>query len=313
MRTLFVTHKWGLGLPDTGVNPTHPLTLHSFLEWGKGTAQVIWTDVTHFGRGPSVRAQMQEARESFKPDVVIYTPIMVGQPGLSDVRPEHMHEAGCPAVVWFFDLSQPSMREFSEPYAQAADLSVGIDSAMPIGRRFIQLWPVFPNRPSFAKTVDISFQGGYRGFPDRREALERLAQEGIDVKVVSGPLDGGSSSLSDYYQTLDDSLMVLSFGKTVLGADQVKGRPFEAAAAHCCVVEQRTSTTAWFFEPDTEFAAWNDLDDLVRVVKTLLADKDQARRIAARGHDAYRTKWSPARFWDVLSGAVATLPRPGAR
>lgn len=308
MRTLFVIHQWGHGLPHTGTCANIPHLIETFAEWGKGESQVIWNDVSFFS-GRNVREQVAEARRHFRPEIVVYTPIAYGTAAVINVAPEHMADAGCPSVVCLYDLGKPYLRHMYGPYAAAADLCVSMDGEeTPIGRNFLTLWPGVPIRPAVAKTTDICFFGARLHYDDRIAALARLAEAGIAVTSWGGRGgDHDGRSYEEYLDALDAALIALNFSKTPEGLDQLKGRPFEAMGAHCCVVDQRTSPLARYFEPDVEFAAWNDHDDLVRVVSGLLADKDKARRIAAQGHAACAARWSGAEMWNRIAAAVAAL------
>ena len=134
-------------------------------------------------------------------------------------------------------------------------------------------------------------------YPDRTAALAHLANAGIDVLTWGGRGDDPDQrSLRDYFETLDATRIALNFCKTQEGIDQVKGRPFEAMSAHCCVVEPRGSPLSQYFEPDVEYATWGDHDELVSVVRALIADPEKARRIAARGHAAVAGRWSGSRM-----------------
>lgn len=310
MRCLFVTHKWGHGLPHTGDSHMPQALIEPFHEWGKGEAHVVWTDESFFS-GRSVREQVFAARERFRPDVVVYTPIAYGTASVINVAPEHMRDAGCPVIAVFCDCIKPYVHQQSLPFGAAADLCVNLDGDdKPIGRRVLPMWTAIRQRPPVAKTAGVCFLGSRAHYDDRVAALDALAKAGIAVESWGGRGgDPDQRTVADYLETLDRTLISLNFSKTPEGFDQLKGRTQESLAAHCCLVEHRRSVVARHLEPDVEFAAWDDHDELVRVVSGLLAEPERARAIAARGHAAFLAKWSATCFWDRIAAALDELRR----
>ena len=303
MRCLFITHKWGDAVPNSGESVTVPHLIDTFHEWGKGRAYVIWTDEC-FHNKRDISRQLNAAKADFRPDVMLFTPIPADALEPQNVSPELMRQAGCTVVSVFFDLADPAARRRSQKYAAGSDLCVGIDGDQtPIGACFLSLWPVRTRRASCPKTIDVCFVGARRNYPDRTTALRRLENEGIKVKILGGR-DEQRCTFHEYMEILDDSLIALNFSKTPSGSSQIKARVFEALSAHCCLVEDRNPVTERYLTPGVDYVAWDQIDDFVSVVRSLIADRGNALRIAKSGHATFEAKYNSARFWDEMAAAV---------
>jgi len=310
MRCLFVTHKWGDAAPDTGESVTIPHLIETFDEWGKGERQAVWTDeVFHAGR--DIKRELLAAKASFRPELVVFTPIPNNALVSQNVPPRLMRQLGCPVLSVFFDLADPAVRRMSDPYAAASDLCVNVDGEQrPIGARFLALWAARTTRPPRDKTIDICFLGSRDGYPDRTEALERLADAGIRVTVFGGRQEQ-RCSFSEYLETLDASLITLNFSKTRSGLPQLKARVFEALAARCCLVEDLNPVTSRYLAPNVDYVAWRTPDELITRVRQLLSDRDRAHEIAETGHRTFAARYSAAAFWQKIADTLAEPAKPG--
>src|SRR5262245_24693994 len=125
-RCLFVTHRWGDAVPNSGESVTVPHLIDTFHEWGRGDAYVVWTDVAlHSGR--DIQQIIATARADFRPTVVLFTPIPTERLECQNVPPDIMRQAGCPVISVFFDFAQPAIRARSAKYAAVSDLCVNVD------------------------------------------------------------------------------------------------------------------------------------------------------------------------------------------
>ncbi|MBS0607122.1 MAG: hypothetical protein JSR57_09240, partial [Verrucomicrobia bacterium] len=237
MKALFVTHKWGDAVPGTGESVVIPYLIDTFQEWGKGDAFAIWTDETYHTK-KDIGILLDEAKNHFQPDVVIFTPIPADSLIPQNVSPEQMRTLGCPVISIFFDLSDRRARMLSEKYAQASTLSINIDGdENPVGDNYLSLWTPRTKRVPTIKTIDVSFIGARRSYPDRLKTLAYLEKAGIKVKVLGGRSED-PCTFHEYMQVLDQSLITLNFSRTQgEGKSQIKGRVFEALSAGCCLVE----------------------------------------------------------------------------
>ncbi len=303
MRCLFVTHMWGDAAPDTGESVTIPHLIETFDEWGKGTRELVWTDVAHHN-GKDVRVAVCEAAEDFRPDVVVLTPIPSAALADLNVPADVMRSLPCRIVSVFFDLAKPEVRKFSAPYAAASDLCINVDGDQrPIGSRFLSLWAARASRPPKEKTIDVCFMGARANYPDRIATLARLTDAGINI-VVGGGRNEDRRSFDDYLDTIDRSLIALNFSKTPAGFPQLKARVFEALSGRCCIVEDANPITPRYLRPGLDYVAWGEGEDLAAVISGLLGDRDRTAQIAETGHQTFKNRYSATSFWNAISSAL---------
>lgn len=275
IRCLFVTHKWGDAAPGTGESIVIPHLIDTCQEWGQAEIRTLWTDEI-FHAGQAIREPLLQAVADFRPDIAVFTPIPHPELTAQNVSPGLMRECGCQILTVFFDLAQVAACALCEPYAAASDLSVNVDgSPRAIGRRYLPLWPARTVRPPRPKTIDICFVGARRAYPDRMAALDAIGAAGLAVTVLGGR-DEQPCSFTEYMATLDRSRIALNFSRTRAGEHQIKARVFEALSAHCCLVEDRNPVTARYLRDGRDYLAWHELDDLVALLKRLLAHPSEA-------------------------------------
>ncbi|MGE0671167.1 MAG: glycosyltransferase [Parachlamydiales bacterium] len=304
MKALFVTHKWGDAVPGTGESVVIPYLIDTFQEWGKGDAFAIWTDETYHTK-KDIGILLDEAKNHFQPDVVIFTPIPADSLIPQNVSPEQMRTLGCPVISIFFDLSDRRARMLSEKYAQASTLSINIDGdENPVGDNYLSLWTPRTKRVPTIKTIDVSFIGARRSYPDRLKTLAYLEKAGIKVKVLGGRSED-PCTFHEYMQVLDQSLITLNFSRTQgEGKSQIKGRVFEALSAGCCLVEDENPVTKRYLTSDMDYLSWSNLDNLVEVVQGLLRNRSRALSIGQHGKSTFESVYSSKRWWDTVQTAL---------
>jgi spore maturation protein CgeB len=57
---------------------------------------------------------------------------------------------------------------------------------------------------------------------------------------------------------------------------QVKARGFEALSCGCCLIEDRNNVTARYFEPGTDYIAWDRMDELPHLIDNLTMGQSYA-------------------------------------
>jgi glycosyltransferase involved in cell wall biosynthesis len=303
VKCLFVTHKWGDAVPGSGESVTVPHLIDTFGEWGKGEHKIIWTDEC-FNQAIDVTAIIRKTIQEFNPDIIAFTPIPAEALEAQNVPPDAMHSFGRKTVSFFFDLADEDARRLSEKYAAVSNLCVNIDGyGEKIGKQFLSLWPARTKRVTTPKSIDVSFVGARSNYSDRTAALALLADAQIPV-VVSGGRAETRRSFDEYFDILDRSLITLNFSKTVRGVSQIKARVFEALSCGCCLVEDRNNVTARYFEPGVDYIAWDSIDELPRLINSLLKDRELTTRIGRNGKLKFEHKYSATCFWDTIARAL---------
>lgn len=124
--------------------------------------------------------------------------------------------------------------------------------------------------PEVTKSHDVVVVGHCR--PDRLKVVRRL-ETCCSVGLFGDGWGSGSRSVhgEEHVRAINSGRVYLSFSATVAGYMNVKVGLLEAAACRICLVSQAFPEIGRFFRPGMEIALYNDLDELVPMVRQLLA------------------------------------------
>jgi glycosyltransferase involved in cell wall biosynthesis len=314
-KCLFVTHRWADVSQTSGESITVPLLLNTFKEWGLGEFETVWTDEC-FHAGIDAAEAVQKKVEIYQPDLIVYTPIPAKGLLAQNVSPQAILGIGGKSVSVFFDLAHRAARNLCVPYADASDLSISIDGYdTPIGNKSLTLWAPYQKRSTIPKTIDVSFVGSRRNYPDRRAALAILENAGMPVYVSGGKAEA-RCSFEEYFDILDKSLITLNFSRTgrgrfnpFPGAQQIKGRVFEALSSGCCLIEDRNKVTARYLTEGVDYIAFDRPKDLPDIINELLKDRDKALLIGENGRRVHETRYSATHFWNAIMDGLNLTER----
>lgn len=309
MDVLFVTHKWGDAEPGTGESVVVPHLIDTFMEAKIGRACVVWNDELYHEKA-NVHEIIAYTCKTFKPDLIVYTPIPAQHLEKQNISPEMMRISNIPILSVFFDLADEKARQLSLKYAFASDLSVNVDGDdTPISNNFLSLWPARTLRPVVPKTIDISFIGARRSYPDRLEALNYLANKGLKLKILGGRSEN-PCTFKEYMDILDSSLITLNFSKTQgKGKSQIKARVIEAASAGCCLLEDDNNITLNYFQPGHDIIYWQNHNDLHSTLLYLLENRELAVNFGRNARNRFEEKFSSQSFWNkIVERCYKTIP-----
>lgn len=155
-----------------------------------------------------------------------------------------------------------------------------------------------PIRPD-EKTINISFVGQRYGTRDT--FINALRAAGIHPAVHGRGWDSGELSFEQKIETYRQSLITLGFG--FVGRSRsvsLKGRDFEIPLTGACYITSWNPVLAQFFRPDEEIVMFRSQAELVRKVKHLLNNPNEAIRIATQGQQRAMNDHTWQQRWKQL-------------
>ncbi len=146
--------------------------------------------------------------------------------------------------------------------------------------------------------ADIIFIGTYAKGEKRVEYLEKLCENGYDVKVFGTQWrkcreckclkKTGSLAYKAYYGK--DFSRVVNSGKIIVSflrehdKDVLDSRTFELPACKAFMLHWRTKEAMGFFEEEKEAEFFGSFDELRKKIDYYLEHKDERKKIAEAGH-----------------------------
>lgn len=160
---------------------------------------------------------------------------------------------------------------------------------MPVSRLSLDL--VTQRIEGVSATSDVSFIGAM--YPYRVDLIRELRALGVEVAVNPHRRDTAEDFASsrtdqpewlDYMAGLAASRMTLNFSRSSAGeSEQYKTRVIEAMLAGTLLLTDDRDSTSRFFSDGVEYARFDDVTDLVRVIPEWLADPDRVERVRRAG------------------------------
>ena len=184
------------------------------------------------------------------------------------------HAAGARDICRYFDLCWTSTIDALEKYV--------VEGAMPI------YLPEGANpdihRPyDERKIYDVSFVGQCYG--NRPKIIARLREAGVRVEAFGPGWPSGPLSIEEMVRTWSRSKINLGFGG-VLGHKEtycLKGRDFEVPMSGGLYLTEHHDELIPFYKIGSEVVTYSGFDDLLKKIRWLLSDPDQAEIIRRAG------------------------------
>ena len=143
-------------------------------------------------------------------------------------------------------------------------------------------------RASVRKSVDVGIFG--TRYSDRDEYLNALVDNDIDAKWIGGRYGEERLSESEYVRAACSvKIRVVSMRKTA-NYSQLKGHVSESLLAGSVLLVDQTSPLSGILEEGKHFLSFRDPQELVHVVKALLADKSLQDSLAIAGNAVVKDK-----------------------
>ena len=314
---LFLTEKWCDTNPDCGPTNSEHNLFGSLLASRVATFEGIHFDEywRRYGRNAD-EAILARVQTSPRPDLVVATPIWCSSITASRDTYAAIQRMGIPIVLIAFDASNPDVRREMLDYAEVATSTVVLDLAedeLFLDPRFVPMWTpqdprIFQDR-GLERAIDVSFVGSVDQYPDRKRAIDRLRQAGIEVHHAGGQREG-HLSVHDYAALFQRSRISLNFAKSVLeGPTQVKGRVFEATMCGSLLLEEDNPHVRKWLTPGVDYVPFTDPDDLAAKVEYHLKNEKERARIARSGQRKAEKLYHARNFWKRIL-ELAGLPQP---
>jgi spore maturation protein CgeB len=191
-----------------------------------------------------------------------------------------------------------------------------------IGSVYLSQWATnidsfTPPVPAAACRYPVSFVGAAYG--NRPAMVEALRREGIDVACFGHGWPAGPVEAKRICEIVRASQVSLNFsegsqkGLGGAGGRQIKARVFEVAGYGGCLLTEQAPDLDRYFRIGEEILTFEGRDELVGVVKSLLAHPDQRDAFARRGFERVSKEHTYDRRFDDLLGElpkrVAQRPR----
>lgn len=147
------------------------------------------------------------------------------------------------------------------------------------------------------KTIDVSFVGGLAGRKDRKDCIDHLLKNGIDVQVYGFGAPGGQVSQQRMVEIFNNSRINLNFTDTSVptyltkvppGRKQLKGRIAEVPLCGSFMLSETAPGIENILVPGTEMSVFSDKEDLLGKVRHYLSHEQEREAIAERGYQRAR-------------------------
>jgi hypothetical protein len=314
----FITEKWCDGNPACArTNSEHNL-FGSLESSGLATHECFHFDEFFHAHGTRAdEAIIKRLRTaSLRPDAVIATPLWGCDLSPDPTTYERISATGLPLIFLWFDAVHDHMREWARQLSRFAVASIAFDLSVHDlfdDPAFVPMWTPQDTRifhdAGRERTIDVSFAGSLGCYPDRREALARLPEAGINV-FQSGGQREMNLGVREYAAIHQRSKIALNFAKAP-GTDrtQVKGRAFEATHCGSMLLEEDNVHIRRWFEPGKDYVPFVNPADLIDKVRYYLGHPEERQRIANNGHEKATRLYNEKAFWQRVLTLAARKPR----
>ena len=138
------------------------------------------------------------------------------------------------------------------------------------------------------KTISVSFVGQCYG--NRPAIIARLQEAGIHVEAYGSGWPNGPLSTEDMVRLYSRSRINLGFGGVIGFSDAycLKGRDFEIPMSGGLYLTEHHPELERVYEVGKEIVSYTDFEDLVKKIRHLLENPEEAERIRLRGFERSR-------------------------
>lgn len=315
---LIISEKWCDARPEFGETNS----AHSF--WGPLEANKLASfDLIHFDqyyreRKTSADAALIERVIQSKPDF-IFLIWLWSEWEYNNPRLETLHfireKLGVPICAWWGDTHAATIMSIANILSYYVDITFAGDSlsAYALGAERPEKFMPLPHPkdprifydPEITRDVDVGFAGSIEDRPDRKNGLELLKQNGINVYQAGGQRET-KLPIREYAQILMRSKIVVNFNGYEQRTGVINGRIFEATLCGALLLEPARSGARDVFEPMVEYVPYENEQDLLEKVKYYLAHDDERNAIAARGRDRAKRCYTGEQFWNTVFDTLRT-------
>ncbi|HXX74291.1 MAG TPA: glycosyltransferase [Nitrospiraceae bacterium] len=183
-----------------------------------------------------------------------------------------------------------------------------------IGSVYLSQWAanaeaLAPPIPARDCRYPVSFIGALYGH--RRDMVDRLRREGIDVVCFGHGWPAGPIEAKRIPEIVRDSQISLNFSlasRQGLGSSmgrQIKARVFEVPGYGGLLLTEQVPQLDKYFQVGEEILTFEGCEELVRTIKSLLANPERRDAVARRGFERVRNEHTYDRRFADLLGELA--------
>ncbi len=172
-------------------------------------------------------------------------------------------------------------------------------------------------KPAETCRYPLSFVGAAYG--QREAMIDGLRQAGIEATCFGHGWPAGPVEAKRVSEIIRDSQISLNFSGGSkqdirgLGQQQIKARVFEVPALGGCLLTESAPHVERYFKIGEEILTFSGIDDLVDVVRSLLANPDRRNAIARQGFRRVKSEHTYQRrfhaLFDELREKIPPRPR----
>ena len=312
VKVLFITEKWCEANPQMGLtNNYHNLfgSLNS-CEFNNVEFSVAHMDEYALVKKQHIDTFIPTLCEREKPDIVIFSLLGKSHLNPTDKSYEYFRELGCKIIFMWPDMRPDwGISEVSELESKGyADLHVcwGSEKIIPTsyGEKMLWLWaPQDKNlyKPTEDQDIPVSFIGSTR-HQERQVYLNQLVSSGTQILIKGGQREQGLTP-SEYSSYIRRSKISINFPGSDVG-DQCKGRVWEILASRSMMLERKNDSTSKMLTPGEDYVEYENVEDLKNKINYYLNNPEERDKIASRGHETYKEKYTATHFWKKTFGAI---------
>ncbi|HEY7533760.1 MAG TPA: glycosyltransferase [Nitrospiraceae bacterium] len=210
-----------------------------------------------------------------------------------------------------FDLYATTHRGLLDQYKWDGLENIHLSQWAASGERLVS--PI----PAEACRYSVSFVGSAYGH--RRAMVEALQQGGVEVACFGHGWTNGSVEAKRISEIVQSSKISLNFsegsrGGTDGGSDrQIKARIFEVPGYGGCLVSEPAPDLDRYFRLGEEILIFDGKDELVRVVKSLLAYPGRRDEVAHKGFERVKNEHTYDRRFSEMFRELTDRAKPRPR
>ncbi len=239
-----------------------------------------------------VNTRLVEEVESFRPDILFVAVLLceIWMETIDYIRSEF----GVRTVCWMSDDSW-RFKEFGKFTGKHFDLVTTTYPDVVQGYResgmdrvFLTTWGT--NRENLRRPVpakdckyQVTFIGTAHG--DRKEKIDQLKTEGIEVETFGHGWPNGAVASAEYDAIMHDSAISLNFANAAKGGNQIKGRTFEAPGMGSLLLTEPAENLENTYEIGREIDVFHNIRELAGKIKYYLDNPGIRDEVARRGYE----------------------------
>lgn len=308
--------KWcdlnpSVGLSSSYENLAGPLEASGFANF-----TVFHPDEFVYGYGESVDLALINACQTIKPSLLF----MLWYPGGYERFNPSMEtlytiraELGVPIVIFWADSYEDHFFRLSEILLPFIDYTVdGLSCRPEMTRPDKHLQLCHPKDPRVyfqgrgERDIEVLFPGSTNNRPKRKQVIDFLRANGIDVQKIGGQREQKLST-NDYAAFLRRAKMIINICD--YPTHSINGRLLEGTMSGALLFEDGNSDAGRWFQQGQEYEIYHNKEELLEKIRYYREHVAEAEAVAATGARVSHETFDGRLFWRTIIEAVQSAPR----